>query len=362
MVSFKDVKEGRKVGFKEVKEATINNLNNGISNGDSCKRSTNVIDYKTHLPPTGDGTPTGGGGGVSADCCTELETRLDTIIGIIDKYTGGKFSSKVLKTQAVTPVEIAFDITAPSPNPDIIGFYDTLDIHNNKTPAANAEVLWVICDGPVSPSDPFIYVRSSPDRKSFTQEIPVKLGEKWGFENVYELRVRSALIGTQYRASEYDNQLTYVSVAVTTAPITVVVDNTIPIDANIVNTAPILVDVTNTPVPVDVTNTTPINVNVTNPVVIANRPKFITQSIGVGLVDQILPNITIPDGFALVVRSNPFNLGNSQIYVSSNNATIAGNRNTLAAGDDTRLFINNANLVHVAANILGQTIDLVTEQ
>jgi hypothetical protein len=353
MVSFKDKMEGRKVDFKEVKEAAINKLNNGTGSGDTCKRSTNIIDYKTHLPPVGEGTtPTGDGGGVSADCCTELGDRLDTIIGIIDKSKGGKFSSKVLKTQAATPIEIAYDITEPSPNPMVIGFYDDIDIHNNKTPPANAEILWVICDGPVSSTDPYIYVRSSPDRKNFTQEIPVKIGEKWGFENVYELRVRSALIGTQYRVSEYDNQLTYVSVAVN-SPVSVVIDNTTPIDATIVNT---------TPIPVDVTNTTPINVSVTNPVVTANRPKFITQSVGVGLVDQILPNITIPDGFALVVRSNPFNLGNSRIYVSSNNATIAGNRITLAAGDDTKLFINNANLVHVAASIIGQTIDLITEQ
>jgi hypothetical protein len=352
MVSFKDKIKGKTVDFKEVKEAAINGL------GDTCKRGGRIVDYKTYVPPTGDGTtvpPGGTGDGITGACCTELETRLDSIIDLLSKYKGGKYSSKVLKTQAATPIEIAFDITQPSPDPSIIGFYDKLDVHNNKTPPANAEVLWVINDGPVDSADPYLYVRSSPDRISFTQEVPIKIGEKWGFEDVYELRVRSPVLGTQYRLTEYNTQLTYVSVAVNT-PITVTVDNTTPIDANIVNT-PLGVIVDNTtPIGVIVDNTTPISVTT------KNRSAFTTQNVTVGLVDQILPSIVIPDGFSLIIRSNPFNTGNARIYVSSSNATVVGSRNTLAAGDDVRLYVTNANLVHVAASIVGQTVDLVVEQ
>jgi hypothetical protein len=316
MVSFKDKIEGRKVDFREVKEAAINSLDNGIKNGDTCKPSTNVVDYKSRFPggvvPPGV-IPPGGKPGDITTCCD----KLDTIIDLLSKYKGGKYSSKVLKTQAATPVEIAFDITQPSPDPMTVGFYDDIDIHNNKTPPANAEVLWVICDGPVSPTDPFIYVRSSPDKKSFTQEIPVKIGEKWGFEEVYQLRVRSALLGTEYRASEYDNQLTYVSVAVSTTPIFSV---------------------------------TP------------NRHGFIDLNITVNMIDSILPSIIIPDGFALAVRSSVDNPFGTKIYTSSVDATIAGIRNTLLPGDVKEYQITNANLIHLAGSQNGLTVDISVEQ
>lgn len=314
MVSFKDKMEGKKIDFKE----TMNEL----SNGDSCKRSTNVVDYKSRFPggvvppgvvPPETSPPEATPPGDIATCCD----KLDTIIELLSKYKGGKYSSKVFKTQAATPIEIAFDITEPSPNPMTIGFYDDLDIHNNKTPPANAEILWVICDGPVSPTDPFLYVRSSPDKRSFTQEVPVKIGEKWGFENVYQLRVRSALQGTQYRASEYDNQLTYVSVAVSTTPISTTTHN---------------------------------------------RPSFIDLNISVNTTDSILPSIAIPDGFSLSIRSNVLNPFGSQLYTSGIDATIANARNTLLPGDVKEYFITNSDLVHVAGSQNGLILDISVEQ
>lgn len=294
---------------------------NKLNNGDACKPSGNTVDYRSRFPggvippgviPPGE-EPSGGGRGIST---TNIEEKLDAIIELLSRFKqGGKFSSKVLRTQAATPVEVAFDNTQPSPDPSIIGFYDVLDVHNEKTPQANADVLWVICDGPTSPSDPFIYVRSSPDRKNFTQEIPVKLGEKWGFEDVYELRVRSAIAGTQYRASEYDNQLTYVSVVVNT----------------------------------------PINIA-------ANRANFIDLNIPVTTADMILPSIIIPDGFSLAVRSNVLNAFGSKIYTSRTDATNIGTRNTMLPGDVKEYTITNANLVHLAASQNGLTVDLSVEQ
>lgn len=326
MVSFKDKIEGRRVAnFKETIDNGISNL--GIDKN-GCKRSSNVVDYRSRfpggvippgvippsIPPTSDGIPSEDGGPIPPS--GSIEEKLDIIIDLLSKYKGGKFSSKVLKTQAATPIEIAFDITQPSPDPLTIGFYDDIDVHNNKTPPANAEVLWVICDGPVSPSDPFLYVRSSPDRKNFTQEIPVKLGEKWGFENVYSLRVRSSLLGTQYRASEYNNQLTYVSVAVSTSP---------------------------------VFSTTP------------NRPDFIDLMVIVNIADDILPSIAVPDGFALSIRNNVDNPFGSKIYTSRTNATTPF-RNTLLPGDVKEYYITNADLIHVAGSDDGLLLDISVEQ
>jgi len=329
MVSFKDKISGRKVDFKQ----TINDLNGILSNGEPCKPSGNVVDYKSRFPggiiPPGvipPGQPPSGGGGGKGETGEEgeiippagsVEEKLDTIIGLLSKYKGGKFSSKVLRTQAATPIELAFDITQPSPDPMTIGFYDDIDIHNNKTPPSNAEVLWVIADGPVSPADPFIYVRSSPDRKNFTTEVPVKLGEKWGFEDVYELRIRSAIQGSQYRLTEYDNQLTYVSVAVSTTP---------------------------------VFSVTP------------NRAAFTDINVVVNTADSVLPPITVPDGFSLSIRSNVLNPFGSKLYTSSVDATNPTNRNTLLAGDVKEYFITNANLVHVAASQDGLILDISVEQ
>lgn len=288
-------------------------------NNDQCEPGGRVIDFKTKLPPVispgviPPGAPEGREGipGISP----ELEDKLDTIIDLLSKYKGGKFSSKILKTLAATPVEIASDNTQPSPNTSIIGFYDSINVHDGKSPAANAEVLWVICDGPVDPADPFIYVRSSPDRRSFSQEVPVRLGEKWGFEDVYELRVRSAIAGTQYRASEYSNQLTYVSVVVNT----------------------------------------PINIA-------ANRSDFIDLNIPINMVDSVLPSITIPDGFALAIRSSVDNPFGSRIFTSRTDSTNSTTRNTLLPGDVKEYSIINANLVHVSGDQLGLTLDISVEQ
>lgn len=301
------------------------NDNLAKASNDQCQPGGRVIDYKTKLPPVipSEGVPPGGEApGISP----VLEDKLDTIINLLSKYKGSKFSSKILSTQARTPIEIAFDNTQPSPDSSIIGFYDSIDVHNSKSPPSNAEVVWVICDGPVDLADPFIYVRSSPDRKGFSQEIPVRLGEKWGFEDVYELRVRGAftsvpgsnLGGTQYRASEYDNQLTYVSVVV------------------------------NTPVNI------PINIA-------ANRPDFVDLNIPINMVDSVLPNITIPDGFDLAIRSSVDNPFGSRIYSSKIDATTPATRNTLLPGDVKEYSITNANLIHVAGDRDGLSLDISVE-
>lgn len=306
------------------KDKIPNNKNNVLSD-DKCEVGGRVIDFKTKLPSI----PPGEGGIAADQICSCVRDKLDDVITEIQNTypSGPSYNSGKLFTQAYTPFPIDSAITGPSPG--AVGFYDSVPIATHRN-GENAPLVWVIADpdGAVNPADPFLYVRvSNGGSSTFNQEIPVRVGEDWGFRDVYELRIRASgggpiAGGQQYRITTDPHNTTYVS--------------------TIVNIPP-------GPVPI-----------ITPPV--ANRPAFTTRNISVGIADSILPNIPIPNGFSLVVRSNPFNAGNSRIYVSEIDATIPANRNTLAAGDSTILFITNANLFHVAANIIGQTVDLMVEQ
>lgn len=308
----------------------LDSLGDEKLNNEKCEPGGRVIDFKTRAPVTPPGVtppgipPTEGGG--ADQICSCVGDKLDELIDDIrNTYPyGPSFNTGKLFTQASTPIEIDQAITQPSPNLSIVGFYDSIPIAPKRN-NINARQIWVIADpdGAVSLTDPFLYVRySNGPNATYSVEVVVRVGEDWEFRDIFEFRIRASVAGQQYRITTDPHHTTYVS--------------------TVVNIPPGPVPITSPPV--------------------ANRPAFVTQNISVGLVDQILPNIPVPNGFSLVVRSNPFNAGNSRIFISSSDATVPGNRNTLAAGDSVRLFITNADLVHVAANIVGQTIDLVVEQ
>ena len=97
----------------------------------------------------------------------------------------------------------------------------------------------------------------------------------------------------------------------------------------------------------------------------ANMPSFIAQIISAPVEGIRLPNIAIPDGFSLSIRSNIRNTGDIFIANSLENVIdeeVPGNRNTLDIGDTIKLFIANAKLVFIAGSESGQNVDILVEQ
>lgn len=164
-----------------------------------------------------------------------------------------------------------------------------------------------------------IYVIITPDGTNWSQEAAILVGEARRFYNVYELRLRSTAAGTVatlqggiYRVTEYEYSLAYTST------------------------------------------------------VLFNRTSFTVQSLQGILLPAAggtqLPNITVPNGFALVIRATPGNAGNVYYAINSANTNVATTRGTLAAGDSVSLYISNANLVWVAGSIAAQNVDITVEQ
>mgnify|MGYP003393838858 CR=1 FL=1 len=308
-----------------------NNLNN--PNNAKCEPEGRVIDFKSkkEVPPPGVIPPTEGV--PTADkICDCLGGKFDELIDDIrNTYPyGPSFNTGRLFTQASTPIEIDPGITQPSPDPSTIGFYDEISVAPKRN-NANARQIWIIADpdGAVDPNNPFLYVRISTGANGeFSVEVPVRVGEDWEFRDVYAFRVRSSIAGQQYRITTDPHHTTFVS--------------------TIVN------------VPTGTTATAP---------PVANRNNFIALNVPVGIVDSVLSpsppglisTITIPNGFALVITANIDNSGTSRIFVSRTNA-LSGNRATLAPGDAARLNITTSDLIHVAANVAGQSIDILVEQ
>ncbi len=224
-------------------------------------------------------------------------------------------------------------ITNPTPNPsagqnlDPDGVtaagtpnYQVEQVHN--TLHRNAPKIGVINDG-----SRILYVISTQDAQTWSNEAPILPGEARFFFNVWSLALRSETAGVLatgqggiYRATEYDFWLSY-SGAGTATPNT-------------------------------------------------NRNAFTARVVNAPVLGAILPNIVVPNGYTLVVRANILNAG--QVFIANNsagtgiadatNAAIPGNRNTLNAGDAVRLFITNANLVAVAGSGAGQNVDILVEQ
>lgn len=226
-------------------------------------------------------------------------------------------SANLLETQQETTVStlgvrntISQDLLTDGVNPG----YDELEVWSSLG-GRKAQRAWLVNDGVQGTGKgDTLYLRISPDGKNFSPEFIMILGEIRIATDVYAIRFRSPTQGITLRASEREIYPPYVTT----------IENTFTTSGA------------------------------------SNKPNFIAQNVGVGIVDGILPNITIPDGYALVIRSNVNNGG--QIYVSRTDATIPADRNTLATGDAMGLFITNANLVHVAGTLGAQTVDLTAEQ
>lgn len=325
MVSFKDKMSNSK------KEDNKENVNNA---GGECEIGGKIVDFKSKIaappgPSKGGGVPgeaPGEGGPVADQICSCLGDKLDQIdIDINNTYDNGPaFNTGKLFTQATTPIPIDEAITQPSPNPAIIGFYDETLVAPRRN-GINASRIWVIADpdGAVNPNDPFLYVRISTGGSStFGPEIPIRTGEDWGFRDVFSFRIRSSVAGQQYRITTDPHRTTYVSTIVN-----------IPPGSTSAATVPI-----------------------------ANRPSFTDINITVGLIDNTLPSIAVPNGFALAIRHNVTNPFGSKIFTSAVDATISTLRNTLFPGDVKLYNITNASKVHVAADQNGLILDISVEQ
>jgi hypothetical protein len=290
-----------------------------------------VVGYKV----PGGGDESGGQGGV-CDPCTDIANGLLTQIAQLLINVGTQLSNieNELSTKSPTGTWFEFNgLTTVSTPPNVVNpsqdqnqiaqgpgtvGYDVAEVYNNNQ-GRNAEDLWIVNDGPDN-----LFIISSSDGKTFSPEFQVGNGERRLIHDVYEFRYRSITLvptslpvagpGNALRASEREIVAPYVSI----------VNNTV------------------------------------SPYGYVNRPNFTAQSIAVGLIDAILPNIAIPDGFALSIIANVTNAG--QIYISRTDATVAASRTTMAAGDVRSLFITNTNLVHVAGSVGGQFVDIIVEQ
>ena len=201
----------------------------------------------------------------------------------------------------------------------IIQGYDTIDAFN-LLQGRNAQRVWLVNDGVSGGKGDNLYLRTSPDGHNFSPEFIMLLGEIRIVNDVYEIRFRSPTQNVTLRASEREIYPPYVTS----------VENTFTATGTL------------------------------------NRPNFIAQRVAIANPallppnnQTILPNITIPDGFALSIIANINNTG--QIFLSRTDATDVANRTTLAAGDVRSLFITNANLVRVAGSIAGQFVDIIAE-
>lgn len=168
----------------------------------------------------------------------------------------------------------------------------------------NADLILIANDGPGT----LFVIVSHGGEVEFSQETQIFAGDTKMYYNVYELRVRSPIAGLHYRITEYDIR----------------------------------------------TGTFP-----------ANRSSFTAQSLqnlGLPGTGTQLPNISIPDGFALVVRASVANTGSVFIANSQANTNITTSRITLLVGNFIKLFITNANLIWAAGSVAGQNIDILVEQ
>lgn len=222
-----------------------------------------------------------------------------------------------------TPQTVISVATTTQPSPDVISNalagtpgYQVEEIY--PTLMRISPKITVINDGSAT-----LFVISSPDGKDWSAEVTILVGEARTFYNVWELRLRSPTAGGigpptsggVYRVTERDFWLAYTKGTSGGA----------------------------------ITNRAAFTAQSLQP--IAATPGF-TQ----------LPNIPVPDGFALVIRAT---VGNgAQVFLANSgaNTAVVTARVTLNAGDSVKLFITNANLVFVAGSVAGQNVDILVEQ
>lgn len=258
---------------------------------------------------------------------------LDQLTAIVES-TG---TSAKPETQYYNTGQVAIQVATPIPpmSPDIIANA------SSGTPGYQTESVYtalqrispritVINDG----SDT-IFVISTPDSTNWSNEAPILVGEARTFFNVWELRLRSPnagditkLTGGIYRVTEFDFWLAYS----------------------------------------------------TNP----NRSQFTAQRLAApfpapGITISTLLGVTlqIPNGFALVVRSNIANAAGTFVFVAGSipagvppnppvdavtNVGVVTTRDTLAPGDSVRLFIRNTDSVAILGSVAGLFVDILVEQ
>lgn len=228
--------------------------------------------------------------------------------------TGTYFDTGQLLISIATPTKPTSMDSIADASAGITG-YDKQDIFTVLR--RKAQHLHIINDGPDT-----VYAIFTTDGKTWTDEIIIPFGEARTIWDVYEVRIRSPTLHNKYRMTEYDFWLTY--------------------------------------------TTTVVNVNVPQSP-FANKPNFTARILNAPFGGNTLPTIAVPDGFALVVRANVDNPGNSRVFVGRNVADVApprvaGNYNTLAPGDDVRLFVTDASLVAVAGLLGTENVDITVEQ
>ncbi len=204
-----------------------------------------------------------------------------------------------------------------NPNDPVYGNQEL--VYDSLHPHRRAPRIQIINDATDTITDKTLYVISSSDGSNWTPEATIRIGEARSFYDVWELRLRSPTAGTPYRVTEWDIWLPY-SRAIAAGTI--------------------------------------------------NKNSFTGQNIAVPFpAGALLSDITVPDGFSLVVRANVNNV--NQIYVAGPtpgvtalvNVAAAATRNTLNPGDAVRFFVSNANLVAVLDSIAAgvDTVDVLVE-
>ncbi|MBU0846582.1 hypothetical protein KKH23_05280, partial [Patescibacteria group bacterium] len=240
-------------------------------------------------------------------------TELITILGTAPKPENEYYDTPQTIITVPTPIQPnspdSFSVLPATPGYQSENIYATL--------GRIAPKITVINDGTTT-----LFVIASPEGKTWSSENTILIGEARTFWNVWELRLRSPsagviapLAGGVYRVTERDFWLAYSS-AIAAASL--------------------------------------------------NRAAFTAQSvqpIAILPLTTQLPDITVPNGFALAVRAT---VGNATVIYLSNSAAnlaVAANRITLNAGDTASLTITNANLVFVAGLGPGvNNVDILVEQ
>lgn len=98
-----------------------------------------------------------------------------------------------------------------------------------------------------------------------------------------------------------------------------------------------------------------------------NRVLFTARVVNAPLAGTLLPDITVPNGFTLIVRAHINNAVGQQVFIADSIANaiaggVPGNRNTLDPGDVARLYVTNANLIAVASTTGTGNVDILVEQ
>lgn len=231
--------------------------------------------------------------------------RTQEQIADMQYYSVPRRLPDVFDTGSLTVI-IATPTIPPSPETiatAAIPGYDRLQI--NHLLNRNSPRLTIINDGPGT-----LYVITSDDGERWSQtEIIVQFGEYRIFNNVFELRLRSPQL-TSFRATEGE---IYTSYSVVAADL--------------------------------------------------NRADFNTGQTLVpfpGTAVQ-LPNITIPDGYALVIKALPTNAGRVYIGHTAADAQVPANAYSLGPNEHAELKITNANLAYLDAAVANDGVEILVE-